>query len=162
MPEPARRQNRQDCKWVTGLCTPGHPAPLRGVPGRVFAAFDALLKPVHHLAFNPSHPVRADLNRLRELPGLFQARDMLGRVQDRILALTLRQYPHHDVSLSEEHRDAQGYDNTQVEEGYAIRLTVARTEHGTSFNRKFDGGPAGGPSRKTSTKTEINHKLIDA
>jgi len=37
---------------------------------------------------------------------------MLWRVQNQLLELALRKNPHHDLSIVEEHRDAQGYDNT--------------------------------------------------
>lgn len=97
--------------WVAGLCTPGHPCSLSGVSVRVFSAVQPLLEPIQHFGLNPSHSVGADLYPLREHPGLFQSGHVLWRVQDHLLELALRKYPHHDASVSEEHRDAQGYDN---------------------------------------------------
>lgn len=76
----------------------------------VSSAVQPLLEPVEHLRLDPSHSVGADLYPPRERPGLFQSGHVLWRVQDHLLELAPRKYPHHDASASEEHRDAQGYD----------------------------------------------------
>ena len=70
------------------------------------------LQPVQHFVLNPSHPVWAKLDPLGELPGPLQVRDVLWRVQNQLLQLTLRNDPHHDVSMIEEHRDALGLAKT--------------------------------------------------
>lgn len=70
--------------------------------------FDAYLKPLQHFGLNPSDPVLAQLYPLGELACRFQARDVLGRVQDQLLHLTLAQQSHHDTPHVEEHRDAPG------------------------------------------------------
>lgn len=69
-----------------------------GVSVRRFSAVDPLAEPVEHLGLNPTHSAWADLYPPRERPGLFQSGDVLRRVQDQLLELTLRKYPHHDVS----------------------------------------------------------------
>ena len=126
--------------WVTGLCTPGHPCSLSGVSVRVFSAVQPLLEPIQHFGLNPSHSVRADLYPLREHPGLLQSGHVLWRVQDHLLELALRKYPHHDASVSEEHRDAQGYDNPRGEQ--IIRSPALACQPLMAERRRTDSIPA--------------------
>jgi hypothetical protein len=74
---------------VAGLCTPGHPCSFAGVSSGAFAANDPLLQPVQHFGLNPSDAVGPEVDPLGECSGLFQPRDMLGRVQDQLLELAL-------------------------------------------------------------------------
>ncbi len=57
--------------------------------GRFFAAVQPLPEPIQHFLLNPPHSVRADLDPLRELAGLFQPCDVLRGVQDHLLELAL-------------------------------------------------------------------------
>lgn len=59
---------------------------------------NTVLQPVQHFFLNPSDPVAAKLYPLGELAGGLQARDVLGRVQNELLYLTLAQHSHHDNS----------------------------------------------------------------
>lgn len=49
---------------------------------RFFATVQLGGKPVPDFGLNPSHSVRVELYPLGELPGLFQTRDVLRRMQD--------------------------------------------------------------------------------
>ena len=53
------------------------PAPVSGVSVGHFSTIQPRLKPVQHLAFNPSHPVGAKLYPLGEMTSLFQTCDVL-------------------------------------------------------------------------------------
>ena len=74
----------------------------------LIAGVDALLEPFPHFLLDPPNPVGAKLYPLGELAGRFQARDVLGGIQDQLLHLTLAQHCHHDTPRVEEHRDAPG------------------------------------------------------
>ncbi len=69
---------------------------------------NTVLQPVQHFVLNPSDPVATKLYPLGELAGGLQARNVLRRVQDELLYLTLAQHFHHDTPHGEEHRDAPG------------------------------------------------------
>jgi hypothetical protein len=73
---------------VTGLCTPGHPAPFQECRLGL-AACDPLLQPVQHFALNPADPVGAEGYPLGECPGFLQSRHVLRRVQDQLFELAL-------------------------------------------------------------------------
>ena len=88
------------------------PCPVTGASFGSNSAFQPRLEPVQHFALNPSDAVWAQLYPFGELACLLQPRDMLRRIQNKLLDLALRKNPHHDVSIVEEHRDAPGYDNT--------------------------------------------------
>jgi hypothetical protein len=60
----------------------------------LFSALYALLKPVQHFRLDPAHPALAELNPLGERSGRFEAGYMLRGIEDKLLELTLRQYPH--------------------------------------------------------------------
>lgn len=49
------------------------PAPVSGVPVRLFSTIKSFLQPVQYFRFNPADPVRAELYPLWERPGFFQA-----------------------------------------------------------------------------------------
>jgi hypothetical protein len=53
-----------------------------GIVGGLFSAFHALLEPIQNLLFHPPHPAFAKPHPFRELPGRFQAGDVLGRIED--------------------------------------------------------------------------------
>lgn len=78
----------------------------------VFSAIQSCLKPIQYLRLDPPHSVGAKHHPFWELAGLLQSRDVLRRVQNELLHLPLRKYPHHDVSMTREHRDALGFDYT--------------------------------------------------
>lgn len=100
--------SRRTCKTLDGregTCLPVH-APTWGVLGYV-SAVQPILKPVQDFVLNPANPVRAQDYPSREFPCLFKAGNVLWRIQDQHSQLTLRKYPHHDLSMNEEHRDAR-------------------------------------------------------
>jgi hypothetical protein len=66
------------------------PLRLLGSVCESFSRVNALLKPIQHFVLNPSDPARTELYPLGESPGQFKARNVLGRVQDQLLQLTLR------------------------------------------------------------------------
>ncbi len=80
--------------------------PSSGAVKGLISAFDPLVKPVQYLLLNPSHPALAELYPLRERPCRLKSGDMLRGVENKLLELTLRQYPHRGTSSLEEHRDA--------------------------------------------------------
>lgn len=92
---------------VTELCLPGHPAPAWEASLGHISAVQPFLKPNQYFIFHPSNPIGPKSNPFREFSGLFQACDVLRRVQNQLLQLALRQDPHRDLSMFEEHRDAQ-------------------------------------------------------
>jgi hypothetical protein len=53
-----------------------------------------LLKPFQNFSLDPAYPAGADLDPLGELSGRFKASNVLRGVEDKLLELTLRQYPH--------------------------------------------------------------------
>jgi hypothetical protein len=66
------------------------PLRLLGSVCESFSGVNALLEPIQHLILNPSHPAWTEFNPLGESPGQFKARNVLGRVQNQLLQLTLR------------------------------------------------------------------------
>jgi hypothetical protein len=66
------------------------PLRLLGSVCESFSGVDSLLEPVQHFILNPSDPARTELYPLGESAGQFKARNVLGRVQDQLLQLTLR------------------------------------------------------------------------
>jgi hypothetical protein len=64
----------------------------------LIAAFDPLLQPVQHFLLDPSDPALAKLYPLGERPGRLKTGDMLRGVKNKLLELTLRQYPHRGIS----------------------------------------------------------------
>lgn len=74
----------------------------------LIAGVDPFPEPLQYLSLNPTDPVGAELYPLGEFPDCLQACDMLGRIQDQFLHLTLAQHLHHDTPHGEEHRDAPG------------------------------------------------------
>lgn len=65
------------------------PAPSEGVSARRFAAIQPFLEPIQDFGLNPPHPGGAKVYPLGELPGLLQSCDVLRRIQDKLLELTL-------------------------------------------------------------------------
>lgn len=80
--------------------------PSSGAVKGLISAFDPLLKPIQYLLLNPSHPALAELYPLGERPCRLKSGDVLRGVENKLLELTLRQYPHRGTSSLEEHRDA--------------------------------------------------------
>ena len=78
------------CEKERPACAPPAAlAPYSGVSVGFFADSQPLLKPVQNFFLNPSHSVRAKLHPQGELTGLFQSGDVLWRVQNQLLELTL-------------------------------------------------------------------------
>lgn len=73
-------------------------APSSGVGWCLISALDALLKPIHHFLLDPADPALAELNPFGKRSNLFQTGYVLRGVENEILELTLRQYPHRNIS----------------------------------------------------------------
>ncbi len=95
------------------------PRSFSGVSARFISTGYSLLEPVQNLVLNPSHPVGAKLYPLGELAGRFQPCNVLWRIKNQLLQLPFRQYPHHDLSMIEEHRDARV--STSLPRGVQVR-----------------------------------------
>jgi hypothetical protein len=70
-------------------CNPGHPLLLKGVSARYVSVRQTFLEPVHDFSLNPTYAGGAEVNPLGELPGPFQTCDVLRRIQNQLLKLTL-------------------------------------------------------------------------
>ena len=81
---------------------------------RFFSAIYPLLEPVQYLMLNPAYSVSTQLYPLGKLTGCFEPGHMLRRVENKILELSLRKYPHHKNSRIGEHRDAPVVTNPEV------------------------------------------------
>ncbi len=73
--------------------------PLRslGSVREFVSGINTSLQPVQYLSLNPSDPARTELYPLGELPGQFQTRNVLWRVENQLLELTLRYHSHRDL-----------------------------------------------------------------
>jgi hypothetical protein len=64
----------------------------------LISARDALLKPIQHFLLDPSDSALAEAYPFRERPCRFKPGNMLRGVKNKLLELTLRQYPHRGIS----------------------------------------------------------------
>lgn len=101
------KAKRRAIKNVTGLCTPGHGSSQGERRLSSFSGVQTLLEPFQNFVENPPHSVWAKRYPFRELPGLFQSRNVCRTIRNHLLQLTLGNYLHRNISLLKEHRDAQ-------------------------------------------------------
>jgi hypothetical protein len=64
----------------------------------LISAIDALAEPIQHFLLYPAHPALAEAYPFRERSCLLKTGNMLRAVQNKLLELTLRQYPHRGIS----------------------------------------------------------------
>ena len=65
-------------------------APFQECRAGSISTVNSLLEPIQNLFLNPSHPVGAELNPLREFACRLEASDVLRRVKNKLLELPFR------------------------------------------------------------------------
>jgi len=81
-----------------GAFAPRPIAPSSGALCHLISAINTLLKPVQHFLLDPPHSALAELYPFRKSSCRLKAGYMLRGVENKLLELALRQYPHRGIS----------------------------------------------------------------